>query len=174
MIQMPGLAWSGPESHIYYQWYLTVSPPHLPAITSIEEMLTTRCISDHEKFGGCEIRLEYFRLWAEQNHCAIHEFFIREIANQILEFLGSIISFACGIQARLAGGQNILLARWIYYLLFTMFAWRQRYHLSWLSLTSWHSVINNLLPSWPPADSFFPTWLFSNQWSCQCRILDSR
>ena len=45
-------AWPGPESHIYYQWYLTVSPHHLPAITSIEEMLTTRCISDHEKFGG--------------------------------------------------------------------------------------------------------------------------
>ena len=54
-----------------------------------------------------EIKLEYFRLWAEHSHCAIHEFFIREIAEQIIEFLGSIISFACGIQARLAGGQNI-------------------------------------------------------------------
>ena len=75
-------------------------------------------------------RLEHFPLRLDLSHCAIHEFFIREIADQILEFLGSIISFACGIQARLAGGQNILLADCIYYLLFTIFAWRQRYHLS--------------------------------------------
>ena len=66
---------------------------------------------------GWDQESEYFWLWAEQTHCAIHEFFIREIADPILEFLGSIISFACGIQARLAGGQNILLARRIYYLL---------------------------------------------------------
>ena len=98
-------------------------------------------------------KLEYFRLWAEQNHCAIHEFFIREIADQILEFLGSIISFACGIQARLAGGQNILLADCIYYLLFTIFAWRQRYHLSWVSLTTWHQ---SLIISYQPGPQQIP------------------
>ena len=61
---MPGL--TGTESNIYPRC-LTVSQCHLPVITSIEEMLTTRLISDHEKVGGIgegegETKLEYFRL----------------------------------------------------------------------------------------------------------------
>ena len=46
-------AWSGRDSNIYPRHLtVTVSLCHLPAITSIEEILTTRYISDHEKVGG--------------------------------------------------------------------------------------------------------------------------
>ena len=86
----------------------------------------------------------YFRLWAEQNHCAIHEFFIREIADQILEFLGSIISFHLPVEFR-ADWQGVKIYSWqavftVYYLLYLP-ARRQRYHLSWLSLTTWHQSL---------------------------------
>ena len=46
-------AWSGRDSNIYPRHLtVTVSLCHLPAITSIEEILTTRYISDHEKLEG--------------------------------------------------------------------------------------------------------------------------
>ena len=83
-------------------------------------------------------------------HCVIHEFFIREIADQILEFLGSIISFACGIQARLAGGKI-----YCWHAVFTIYYICLATKIS-SELTEFDnltSVINNLLPSWPPADS---------------------
>ena len=52
-------AWSGRDSNIYPRHLtVTVSLCHLPAITSIEEILTTRYISDHEKVGGTgDVRL---------------------------------------------------------------------------------------------------------------------
>ena len=60
---MPGL--TGTERYLTVRLCETLC--HLPVITSIEEMLTTRHISDHEKVGGIgegegETKLEYFRL----------------------------------------------------------------------------------------------------------------
>ena len=139
---MPGLVW-----------------PRVSYISVIFDCVTLSPSCHYFNWGNVNYKI-YFRSWEgyiggwrwdqagttfdyEQNRTIVlfMSFFIREIADQILEFLGSIISFACGIQARLAGGQNILLADCIYYLLFTIFAWRQRYHLSWLSLTTWHQSL---------------------------------
>ena len=48
MIQMPGL--TGTERYLTVRLCDTLC--HLPVITSIEEILTIRYISDHEKVGG--------------------------------------------------------------------------------------------------------------------------
>ena len=52
---MPGL--TGTERYLTVRLCDTLC--HLPVITSIEEILTTRYISDHEKVGGTtgEVRL---------------------------------------------------------------------------------------------------------------------
>ena len=137
MIQMPGL--TGTERYLTVRLCDTLC--HLPVITSIEEILTTRYISDHEKVGGWWDQAGILSIMSRTAplHCVIHEFFIREIADQILEFLGSIISFCLWNSGQTGRGAKYIVGT--QYLLFTRFALRQRYHLSWLSLTTWHQSL---------------------------------
>ena len=63
-------AWSGRDSNIYPRHLtVTVSLCHLPAITSIEEILTTRYISDHE--AGWLVRSSWNTFDYEQNRTIV-------------------------------------------------------------------------------------------------------
>ena len=155
MIQMPGL--TGTER------YLTVRLCHLPVITSIEEILTTRYISDHEKVGGTgDVRLSpsWNTFDYEQNStialCYSWVFYPRNSRSN--SRIPRQHHFICLWNS----GQTGRGAKYIVgtpYLLFARFAVRQRYHLSWLSLTTWHQ---SLIISYQAGLQQILPWRFSN------------
>ena len=123
---MPGPVWPRVSYLIYFRGICLCHCVTFPVITSIEEMLTTRYISDQEKVEGRQ-RPSWNTFDYEQNRTIVLFMSFLSAKWQIKSWNSTQASFACGIQARPVGGHNILLARCKYYLLP-----RQRYHRNWV------------------------------------------
>ena len=157
MIQMPGLVWPRVSYLIYIPAICLCHCVTFPVITSIEEILTTRYVSDHEKVEGWWDQAGILSIMSRTEPlCYSWVFYPRNSRSN--SRIPRQHHFICLWNS----GQTGRGAKYIVgtpYLLFTIFALRQRYHLSWLSLTTWHQ---SLIISYQAGLQQILPWRFSN------------